>query len=194
MNKRVIAYDLDDTLMDQLDKLVLWHNRAYGTRLARAHYVDHTLNSVWGTDNAETSRRAAEFHHSEEYDQMQPFSGVSEALRRARARGSELHVVTGRPSRMRPRTETQVRMFFPGAFADIHFCNSYQAAERVSKAVVCARIGATLLVDDVFDHGKECVEAGIPALLIDHEWNRHHVDLPRNMYRILHVEEVEDYL
>jgi predicted methyltransferase len=61
MKKPIIAVDIDDVLVDHYEAVLAFHNARYGTTYTLQDYVTDHWSMVWGTDHAETERRAKEF-------------------------------------------------------------------------------------------------------------------------------------
>ena len=74
---------------------------------------------------------------------------------------------------------------YGGIFADVLHANAWSASgPRESKAVLCARAGAHLLIDDSWHYAHEVAHAGIPTLLFgEYPWNRQEPSSP-NVIRV----------
>lgn len=127
-------------------------------------------------------------------DNLEAMPGSASALRRLRAAGVEIQVITSRPPVMRGPTEAMLqRLFPPDTFAAAHFVGAGQ------KGRTCNRIGAIALVDDQIPNVIDAASCGVASVLFDYcgnyFWSQCHPDqLPPRVKRIETWAATCDYL
>ena len=180
----VIAVDVDEVLCPFVPALASWHNREYGTELSVANFHSYTFTEVWGGSTDDAVVKISRFFASSEFAGLSPLPGAGEALR-ALAPHARLVVVTARAHAVAGATRAFLDAHYGGIFADVLHANAWSASgPRESKAVLCARAGAHLLIDDSWHYAHEVAHAGIPTLLFgEYPWNRQEPSSP-NVIRV----------
>lgn len=168
-----IAIDLDDTLVDLNQQIILFHNERYGTSYCREDFTDYSYWKIWGGSREEAIRKTYEFLSSEYYCDIPPIPGAQDAVAALKAQGYELAIVTGREACFDGITSSLADRHFPGAFAGIFYGSAYAInAVKIKKSTLCRQWGAAVLVDDDLTHIIDCVENGMPVLAFDTPWNQ----------------------
>jgi len=127
-----------------------------------------------------------------------PLPGAREALARLKGAGCRLVVVTSRQNAIRDVTHEWIDTHYAGLFSDgalkeliasivenrssrpplslsaaapVLHGNHYSAdgSPALPKSVLCAKVGAELLVDDNCVYAQECADAGIRVLHFNHQ-------------------------
>jgi len=149
----VVALDLDDTLCSMVADFVQWCEKV-GNGYASKDEIIFYANEIGGA-------LRAGFLQSNSFADLREVPGASQALRRLQAAGIRLEVVTARSPDLRAITERTLQRRFPGMIQDIHFTHG------APKGLICQRIGAAVLVDDMPANVADAVSSGIPAVLFD---------------------------
>jgi uncharacterized HAD superfamily protein len=168
------AVDADDVLWECMRMMFAFHNEHYGTAHEYEHLTTYALETLFGCGFEEKNRRVMEFYHSPHHDRIEPINGAVEAIKRL-ARSHHLHIVTSRPSSIRARTQRLIDRYFPDVFGQVHCSDHFvhgQPGLRVSKAKICAEIGAAWSIDDSFEYATDMARAGITVFMPDRPWNR----------------------
>ena len=168
----IIAVDIDEVLCPFVPALAAWHNREYGTTLSVENFRSYTFADVWGGSREAAAAKVSSFFASSDFASLAPLPGAGEALR-ALAPHARLVVVTARAHAVAGTTRTFLDAHYGGLFADVLHSNAWSASgPRESKATLCARINAHLLIDDNHQYAHEVALAGIPTLLFGaYPWN-----------------------
>jgi len=180
----IIAVDMDDVLSQTNNVVAKWHNEAYGTNMTLDDflYYHYWKNPYWGTPD-ETFRKVEEFWKTNWIEVVPPIPGSVEGTRKLRALGYRLIVITARQKRELHRANIWLQTHFPEIFDGI-ICTgqsqetlgeSKETLTKLSKAGVCHKIGAKILIDDSLENTMKCAEATppVPALLFgDFAWNQ----------------------
>jgi len=186
--KKVLAVDIDEVLAHHNQALVDHYNELYGTN----HTVDGYMEDWaiwWDVDYDEAERRAAVFHKSKQYVDMQPVKGAVEALAELEKQ-YKLIIVTGRSRERAEYTHEWLDRHFPKVFHDAHFIGLWHEGRGKTKAEVCIKIGADILIDDSVDQAIACANAGIRVLLFgNYSWNQAD-ELPEPIERVMNWQEV----
>ena len=190
-SKRVIAVDFDDVVVETGVHILDHFEEVYGLRVHPRHLYATSVE-VWGIDLKEFEQRVTYFHSNE---QVQNLRVVEEAARvlPLLSQFAELHIVTGRPPSLTDVTQGIIDMHFPGIFSSVNFTNVF-SAHPISKAEVCRRLGADLLIDDHIGHVNDVASQGIEVLLFgNHPWNQT-TQLPDRVRRVSGWSEVLELL
>ncbi|KIJ68699.1 hypothetical protein HYDPIDRAFT_82261 [Hydnomerulius pinastri MD-312] len=194
-SKTIIAVDLDDVLSQTNDEVIKWHNDTYeGSKMSleNFYYYYYWKNPYWGPP-AETHDKVRRFYETNWITNAQPIDGALKGIRALQAMGYRLIIVTARGETTRPVSEAWVNKHFPECFEKIlctgQFANAQQKpgephtqSLKLSKAQVCIKEGAKLLIDDSMENALACANyAGSadgagdsPRVLLfgDYQWNK----------------------
>lgn len=165
-----IGIDCDDVLLDSYTSLNDFHNDRYGTNHRREDIRSWLIENTWGCTPAEALARVEAWYDSPWHPKIAPMPGAVAAVT-ALAEHHELHMITGRPGRVRDVTVELVRSHFPGVFEEMHFSNHFKANAR-SKGDICRELGIAVMIEDALGHARAVAEAGVLVLLFDSPWNQ----------------------
>jgi 5'(3')-deoxyribonucleotidase len=171
MKRPLIAVDIDDVLVDHYEALLAFHNARYGTTHTLQDYVTDHWSVVWGTDHAETERRAKEFA---------ALGVAGRAVKAGALRGVQelrkhydLGVVTVRRKINVEPTMEWLDIVFPDTFREVRFVPIWEESDAPSKAQICQQLGASYLIDDSLKHCELAAAAGVHAVLFGNfPWNQ----------------------
>lgn len=183
VGKPVMGTDLDDTIIEFVAGFIVYHNRVYGTALARHHFTDFDWHGILGCSEDEASRRVVEFFHSDEHQLLDAVPGAKEALLLLRAKYNVIGITARSPERA-PRLLQVVTRLFGDVFTDVHFLG-----QQKPKGDLCAKLGVRFMVDDGLHNARSVGERGIRVYLMDTPWNQCEV-LPPNTIRVFHWNDV----
>ncbi len=182
MDKKIIAVDLDDVLVDFNGSFLRWHNQKFGSNVNYGDIVDSDMTGIYDVDFVTLVNRFYQFC-TDDWQSLTVMSGSEEALA-SLSRIGILHNVTARCESLRPVTEHMLGTYFPGVFKKLHFTNGvtikYPERKR-SKVEVCREINARVLIDDNKRLVDEFANTDISFLVPDRPWNQG--VLPRNAVR-----------
>ncbi|KIY47070.1 hypothetical protein FISHEDRAFT_46044 [Fistulina hepatica ATCC 64428] len=182
----VIAVDLDDVLSQTNEDLAKWHNETYDTNmdLSLFYYYYYWKNPYWGTP-LQTLEKVTRYYAEERIFQTEPIPGARHGLSILRRMGCRLIVVTARSPEFEARSRVWLQQHFPDIFDNIVCTGQFRNAmskdadvtAKLSKAEVCAELGARVLIDDSAENALQVVKAKHiqqPYVLLfgDYEWNR----------------------
>ncbi|KAF8559366.1 hypothetical protein OG21DRAFT_1453730 [Imleria badia] len=193
--ERIIAVDLDDVLSSTNEHIAAWHNETHGSNIGLNdfYYYYYWKNPCWGTP-AQTHKKVKDFYATNWMSLIQPIEGAQEGTAALRRLGYRLVIITARNEHVRDASWEWTQRHFPGCFQEI-ICTGQFAAQqrpdgvpgvdqvnvitkRLTKAEVCVRIGAKLLIDDSLENAMACAEhvgddVAPPVLLFgDYQWNK----------------------
>lgn len=128
---------------------------------------------------------------------IQPIEGAQEGTAALRRLGYRLIIITARNEHVRDASWEWAQRHFPGCFQEIICTGQFAVQQRpdgvpgvdqanvipkkLTKAEVCIRVGANLLIDDSLENAVACAEhvspsgdeVGPPVLLFgDYQWNK----------------------
>ncbi|KIY65888.1 hypothetical protein CYLTODRAFT_50057 [Cylindrobasidium torrendii FP15055 ss-10] len=183
---RVVACDLDDVLSCTNHVLSEWHNDVYGTNMTvdDFYYYYYWKNPFWGSPK-ETFEKVAAFYQTSRLFEAKPVAGALEGVQALKELGYRIVIVTARSPDYHTHSWDWLNKHFPNCFERIICTGQFQNASkdgefrevvtRLSKAEVCADLGAVVLIDDSSENAIQCATApqAIPVLLFgDYEWNK----------------------
>lgn len=181
MSGRSIWIDLDDVLSHTIEGLIELLRRDHGRCVGVEEVVHFDLARSFALDEPALTRFFDRAHAPEALSSLAPRTGAARALRRLRAGGWRVHVVTGRP----PITAEASRAWLAehGMEHDaLHFVDKYGRAAAAVDGVpfepveaMLAR-GFDLAVEDSPETAiRLAAEAEVAVALVDRPWNH---DLP----------------
>lgn len=148
-------------------------------------------NPCWGPP-AQTHQKVKEFYATNWIESILPIDGAQEGTAALRRLGYRLVIITARNEHIRDASWEWVQRHFPGCFEEIICTGQFATQQRldgvdqdnaipkkVTKAEVCIRIGAKLLIDDSLENAMACAEyvspsgeVAPPVLLFgDYQWS-----------------------
>ncbi|KAF8139983.1 hypothetical protein EV363DRAFT_1311270 [Boletus edulis] len=194
--KGIIAVDLDDVLSNTNEHIAAWHNENHGSNLGLNdfYYYYYWKNPCWGTPS-QTHKKVKDFYATKWVSSIQPIEGAQEGTAVLRDLGYRLVIITARNEHIRDASWEWTQRHFPGFFQEIICTGQFAAQQRpdgvpeqtnvvtkkLTKAEVCIRIGAKLLIDDSLENAVACAEHVspngddiVPSVLLfgDYQWNK----------------------
>ncbi|HEX8390353.1 MAG TPA: hypothetical protein VF597_02960 [Candidatus Saccharimonadales bacterium] len=184
----VIAIDCDDVLIRSTPLIVEMYNQRFGTtiKLEDAH-VSGT--DQWGTaEPAVVVGRMTEIQSSDEYTARAVPDADTLRILHSLALQYELHLVTARPPELELTTVTFLNEHFKDVFTSLD-----HVGHEGSKGEVCARIGASVLIDDNIRHLENARQHGVEHLILFGNFPWQSGDAPESIERCKDWTEVEQY-
>jgi len=174
-DKRTIALDIDDVLVDMNETMRLWSNRVSGVELTPEQYQMPAeywgyYERVWETyglkglsyDDFEADLIADQLH-------VPVLAGASFAIEELQ---KQFHVIliTSRNTELERQTRAWVKAHLPGDI-DIYFAKNNRLKSGRSKGELCVELGAFMLIDDNVEHITSALNEGVEAILFgDYGW------------------------
>lgn len=194
--KKTIAIDIDGVLAAEAEFIVAYSNAHWQTNLQVADYSEN-WRSMWGIDQDEAERRAAELHQPGMESSYKLIPGARPVLERL-ATQYNLIVATSRRHAVAQETVDWLDKNFAELFQDIHFANiwddGHEAAHLRTKAELCTKLGADYLVDDQLKHCLAVAACNTPTVLFgDYPWNQYDGALPVDVVRAKDWQAVERF-
>ncbi|KAH0838550.1 hypothetical protein J3R83DRAFT_6869 [Lanmaoa asiatica] len=180
--KGIIAVDLDDVLSATNEHIAAWHNEKYGTNIGLNdfYYYYYWKNPCWGPP-PQTHRKVRDFYATDWVSSILPIEGAQEGTAALRRLGYRLVIITARNEHVRDASWEWTQRHFPGCFEEIICTGQFAVQQRLdgvpgvvqskgnviskklTKAEVCIRIGAKLLIDDSLENAVACAEYVSPS-------------------------------
>jgi len=188
-----VAVDVDDTIIDTIGSLILFHNNIYGTNFKEEDFYSCWYREVWGGTKEEEIKKLEDFYKSNYYSEIIPIKGSQKTLISLIEEGIEFQAVTGRVYDLIEKTEGYIKKHFPNIFSNIYHTNSYGLTGiKIRKSEVCKNINADFIIDDDMNHVVDCTNAGIPVLVFNKPWNQG--ILPNGAFRMNSWEELPNLI
>lgn len=189
----MIGIDLDDCVLDFNNALHAYHNKKYGTSVARKDIISYDIEKLWNCSPEEASKKVFEFYSTAEHDAALPVPGAYEAMAVLK-KANELHLISSRSEKISDLTLRWVDKNFPGRFKSVTLTNQYFGIkENVrSKADVCRELHIDVMVEDSLSQAKEIAMVVSRVFLLDCPWNQG--ELPHNVIRVNSWKEIVSQL
>ena len=176
MSPPPIYVDMDDVLCETARGFVSLLEREFGRRVSFDQIHDFDLGVSFGLDPAELERFFEIAHRHELLTDLDPLPGAIETVRAWAATGTEIAVVTGRPS----STAAACRGWLERhdvPHRELTFVDKYGRASAAAEPEVLPlealrRDSYRLAVEDSLPTARFLAERGIPVLLVDRPWNQ----------------------
>lgn len=191
-SKKVVAVDIDEVLAGFIDYFIEYHNLTYKTEVSKDKVSTFDIHEIFGLTKEEAMVRMVKFGKEGHNVRIKPVPGAVEGVDALIKKGYELHLVTARPSAIRPETEEWIERYFPKKFTGLHNAfNSYihEEGSKKKKWEICKEIGAVIHIDDFLSNALGCAENGIKTFLMDAPWNQAD-DLPEGVIRVKSWKEI----
>jgi hypothetical protein len=164
--KPVVAVDLDGFLWDFYVEIAFWHDRTYGTDLARLVHTQWRsvwLEENWGGTGPEAGDKVVAFYRQLDFRAQEPMDGAIEAMRQL-AMKYELVLVTSNAHLDFHDILAWLDTWFPGMFRrEVVRTGTFQ-----SDIGALQRIGAACKLEDRLDRAQSVAAAGIWAVVVEH--------------------------
>ncbi len=180
--KRVIAIDIDEVTADFISYFIYFHNLMYKTKMTKNEVLNYSLYKAFETDKDEMSIRFAEFSALHLLERIAPVEGAVEGIKALIKKGYQPKLVTARPKVIEKETKNWLKIHFRGIDLPLYFSRD-KNDHSIKKSIICADIGAKILIDDHLDNAYDCASEGITVFLMDAPWNKTE-DLPANVIRV----------
>lgn len=178
-----IGLDFDDVLIASADHTVELYNARYGTELTRDDwYDDPDIVDPWKVETfKDVVERVVQIQQQDDFLSVEPLKEAQRVLKRLKAIGHELVVITGRPEQLRSSTLALLDKYYGDVFktSDLYFTNHFaHNGTRVHKGDIAKELNLTHFVDDVIQHANNVSSAGVRTILFsnDYKWNQGEVD------------------
>jgi len=165
-----IAVDVDEVLAQFLLSLNAYYADRFSETFEVRHYHEYYFCKVWNCSPDASNEIVHQFFDSRHFrEEILPVPGALHALRALQAK-CDLVVITSRQNVIQDATARWVETHFPGIFSDLYFCNHFALdGESVTKAAMCSRVGADLLIDDNAGYALDCAKSGLDVILFDYQ-------------------------
>ncbi len=184
-----VYVDLDDVLAHSIEGLIDLLGREHGRRVDVEEVAHFDLGRSFALDEAQLARFFERAHSPEEISALAPRAGARRTLRRWRARGLRVHVVTGRPPVCAEASREWLVMHDMPHDA-LHFVDKYGRPAETVAGVPYEPVERVLemsfgwAVEDSLDMALRLAgEAGLHVALVDRPWNRRLPDVPEAVAR-----------
>ncbi|MEX2016903.1 MAG: hypothetical protein WD876_00315 [Candidatus Pacearchaeota archaeon] len=170
-NKRKIATDIDEVLIDFGTPIREYYNKRFGTNLTHGDYRYYDLDRVWGTTKQRATEIVLDFYKTEEFTNMLPTLGAQEVIRKLSEK-YELRAINSRPHELERDTLISLHRYFGNTFTEV-FHNGQHGLHSfgLDKSGYCLQNGIFVILEDNLDIARKCAEKGIEVILFDKLWN-----------------------
>lgn len=173
--KPVLAVDCDDVLLEFMWALFQFLNQRLGRNYTYEELTSYNLADFLFLSEEEKQEHVEEFYRSSVFDDLLPIEGAAEAMRELMLM-CRLVVVTSRHPEHEPKTLANLGRHYPSVFSETHHLGHYdrklRPEEKLSKGLICQRIGAIGCIEDGPGNAHEIAKHGVPVILPDRPWNR----------------------
>jgi 5'(3')-deoxyribonucleotidase len=169
-NRPRIAVDVDEVLAQFLLSLNAYYADRFGKHFGIEHYDKYYFCKVWGCSAELSNTIVHQFFDSDHFREgIAPVPGALQVLKKLQKK-CDLVIVTSRQTAIQDATIKWLETHYPDTFSELYFCNHFALdGKSCTKAEMCAKVKADVLIDDNPGYALECAEAGLEVLLFD--WN-----------------------
>lgn len=179
MSKPIIAFDLDDVLVDSTEFWRVEVNKRTGANILPEHFMvpgeySSYYERLWQEHKIDHLFSIDELDNQMIIDQsgIQPFKGAHSVLVRL-SENYTLIAVTARNADQQPETLRWLERAYPAMFSDVAFGNGSVGLKKKNKGEICVELGASWLIDDNAGHCNDALNRGVRSLLFgDYGWNQ----------------------
>lgn len=197
VSKRIIAIDIDDTIVATREVIVKIANQQSGLNLGLEHYEGpgnywDYYSKIWeqhGIDDIDPEVVYAELHHNQAIIPLLPGAefAISELSKKYK-----IVLVTARSSDWEADTRQWLTEQFGDRAPELYFSEAHKGkAGSKTKGQICKEMGAEWLIDDHIDHCQSVLDEGLNAILFgEYGW---HQDVPEGLIRSKDWQAVLEY-
>ncbi len=166
-----IGVDLDEVVVDLVKPLLSFYESTTGRKFLFNEVFTYNLEEVWGCTKEEAVEAVRAFYRTKEFDSLSAIEGALSSLELLSAQ-HEIVFITARHNEAIEKTKLWIdrNCAFPN---QVIYSGEYQHREneRVTKADICLREGAQVMIEDNSQYAVECADRGIRTYLFTKPWN-----------------------
>lgn len=153
-----IAVDIDEVLCPFFRPMI----KRAGYKVPK-HPHPYVYRKALHISEEESSSMVKEFYKSKKIKQLKPLKHSHFGVYNLLGKGYTLYAVTGRQNIARDITEEWLCDYFPHAFTDLIFTNSF-TKDEILKVDICKALNLSYIIDDNFTICEQCNKEGIQAI------------------------------
>ena len=177
LDPNLIAVDIDEVLSQYVKTFLTWHNSVYKTTFTLKDITHHDLSCVLGCSLEQFIEKLHVFHETSYFKELPTLPGALRGTEWLRKEYT-LIAVTARSDYLQAQTQSWLDTNFPGTFSAVYYTPDFDVAPVLSKADICDKEGAAVMIEDSYNNAVACATNGRKVLLFDKPWNRHHPSHP----------------
>ena len=172
MNKQKIGIDIDEVVVEFMEKYLEFHNRKNNTSLIIEDLSNYHLWEC-GVHNSkeESINSVMEFQNSPFFDDITLIEGAKSGIEFLSKKYS-IFFITSRPLELKEKTERFFYNNFP--MNNYNFIFSGEIYGGKTKSEICSEEGIKLMIEDNAEYAFSCAKLGIRTFLFDKPWNNNY--------------------
>jgi len=172
MNKQKIGIDIDEVVVEFMEKYLEFHNRKNNTSLIIEDLSNYHLWEC-GVHNSkeESINSVMEFQNSPFFDDITLIEGAKSGIEFLSKKYS-IFFITSRPLELKEKTERFFYHNFP--MNNYNFIFSGEIYGGKTKSEICSEEGIKLMIEDNAEYAFSCAKLGIRTFLFDKPWNNNY--------------------
>lgn len=169
-----IAVDIDEVLARGLATYLEYFNTTYSTNFTEADFTaDRAFWDVLGVKDEDIANIEQHYRTTKHARDWLLVPGAKEAITQLAAE-HELVIISNRKAAGHEPTRAWLRKNFANSFGEVFFTEAERSGDtRPSKAEICTRIGADVLIEDEVKEVLACQQAEVPVVMFDTQYNQH---------------------
>lgn len=189
----LIAVDIDDVLADTRRQFLYYLIENMGISIRWEDLTTYHLEKVLLCEETAVLNWLQVFEASSLYRSLPLLPNAAESVLRLSSKHT-FCAVTARHQGQSEATNIFLNTYFPNIITEVHYLySSFGEKAYPSKMEICKEINADILIEDQFEHARECVDVGLPVLLFSTPWNRF-VEEHSLLKRVDNWEDIVNYL
>lgn len=167
-----VGIDIDGVLCRTIDYFIFEFNKEHDAKFNRDSIKEVDFPSFEGYEPDYVLKKMVE-HIDNNMHYYDIFEFSKSSLKQLKGQGFELYVITARMMHFKQTTLDWLNTHFGEDFFDEIIFYNHDLNERICKSEICAQNNVKVLIDDSPKNALNCLEKGIPVLLMSHPWNEH---------------------
>jgi|GEM_PF-2567465 len=171
----IIAVDFDEVLFLTVSEMIDWYENLYGFRPDYKDFKNYRFHEAFKTTQDVATVRYIDFANSLHSQNILPLPRALDTLNKRKNQGDTVFIASSSQVEVVDSKRQRIDTHYPGIFKDFHAANHYSLLNGpvCTKADICRKIGAEVMIDDLPKQLLECVGVvKYPILLGDYPWNR----------------------
>lgn len=189
--KLVLAFDIDEVVVDFLRGVIDVWNSSHGTAYSRESMLTNRIEDIFGIPADEAWNNLKLVYERGDYLDFLPVKDSKEFISDAVKQGAEIHFVTARSYLIENETKRWFSKYFPELVYELHLLGDGKGGLVESKGERVKKIQADFFFEDQSKHARDVSEKGVAVFLVDNPWN-HDLGAASEDVNIIRIKSIKD--
>ena len=167
-----IGIDLDDVVFEFVRKFLELYGKKNGKKIEFEDVYTYDFTKILNVELDEVLIMISKMNEVGKFIELDLCPEVHDSIIQL-AEENDIYFITSRV--YREGTMDSLMKYFSGINFELIFSsNPYAKTEGKNKGVICKEFGIDFMVEDSYEHSKDCINEGVSVFLIDKPWNRNY--------------------